>query len=118
MAGELLERLCLARVHKVLGSQRPGVSFLCRGGRERRDLGTKGVGELHRHVTQATDADDTYPRRWIDPMGADRVVDSDTAAQQWRSPLAIHALGYRYDEACVDADPLGITAVAVNAGAL
>jgi hypothetical protein len=80
MAGQLLEGLGLARVDKVVRAQRTGVRLFGRRTGEGRDLGSKSMGKLHRHVPQASDADNAHARCGIDAMAANRVVNRDAAA--------------------------------------
>ena len=58
MAGKLLERLGLARVHEVVRAQRAGVRLFGRRSGERRNLSSKSMGKLNCHVPQTADADD------------------------------------------------------------
>ena len=72
---------------KSMRAQRASFLFLaCRGG-EGRDLGAKDPGKLDGQVSQAADAHNAHPRRRVDAMGAQRVIDRDAAAKQAARPV-------------------------------
>ena len=101
----------------MVRAQRARLFFLGGGGGKGRHLGAEDPRELDGHVAQAADAHNAYPRRGVDAMGAQRIVDRDAAAKQRRGVLAGEGLGDRNHEAGIGADAIRIAAMPMHAGA-
>ena len=78
----------------------------------------KTPGELNGDVSQAADAYDADPRRGVDAVGAQGVIDRDAAAQQRRGVFAIESFGNGYHKARIGPDRVRVAAMAMDAGAL
>src|SRR5580698_8557924 len=118
MAHQLLEGLGLAGVHEVLRARSPSICLFCRRAGKGRDLGSKSMGKLYRHVPQASDADNAHAGCGVDAMVANGRVNRDAAAQQRRGPLAFQTVRNRQNETSIDSDTVSITAIALDTGAL
>jgi hypothetical protein len=118
VAGKLPEHFGLARVHELVRTEGSRLSLFGRGGGEGGNFRSKGMGKLQGKVSQSADANDSDARGRIDAVSANRIVDGDSTAEKWRGALAVDPVGNGNNEAMVDADTIGISAVAMNASTL
>src|SRR5665213_1660275 len=79
-----------------------------------RDFRAEYASKLDGNVSQSTDSNNANPRRGVDVMDAERIIDSDAPAEQWRRLFAVKAVGNRNYEACIGTNAFGVTAVAMN----
>ena len=116
--GHFLHGLGFAAVDEVVRAQCARLFFLVSRGGKGRYLRAEGPRKLDGQVSQSADAHDAHPRRRVDAMGAQRVIDRDAAAQQRRGVFTVQGLGNGNHKARIGAHAVRVAAVAVHAGPL
>ena len=108
--GVLLHLLGVGGDDDLVGAEAQRVLLLARRGREHHYMRTEGSGELHAHVTQTAEADDTDLLALDVAPAPDRRVRRDPGAEQRRGSGRIEVGGDAQHELLIDDDALGVAA--------
>lgn len=76
------------------------------------------MGDLHTHVAEATETDDTHFFAWADIRSLQRGVGGDAGAEERRSASEIEIGRDAEDETLINHDAVGIAAVGDGGGAV
>lgn len=114
-SGDGGEGLALAGVDEVVSAKFEGFLLFGNASGEGGDFSPEGAGKLEGHVSESADADNSYARRGIDAVIAQRVVNGDSAAEERSGIGAFKLFRDRNDEVCVGAHAVSIAAVAMDA---
>src|SRR5664280_240012 len=117
-AGKLFQRTVVAGVDEVVRAEPARLFLFVGGGGEGCDLRAEGPGELQAEVAKSADAYDADTRGGAHAEVAQGRVDGDAGAEQRSDVLALERIGNRDGKARVDADGVGVAAVAADAGGL
>src|SRR6185295_4905499 len=110
-AGVLLHLVRIARNNNFIGAETLRVLFLVRRSREDDDVRSECIRDLHAHMAQSTDTNDSDFLAWSNSPVTHRRIRCDTGAQQRCRARWIEIRRHSQYEMLIDNNTLGITTV-------